>query len=102
MQRVLEEVVEVVRVRGAADIHLLSLRLERLLDGEGVVDGLQVERTLVTDGLEDGATLLGSNLLIAMEVYDESRDVVDHSANRSHVALLVLEHDTDLSTSDVT
>ena len=96
-----EELGEIVDVGGTDKVSLVTLGLERLLGWVFVVNRLQVERSLVTDGLEDAATLVGADLLVAVEVDNESRDVLDHATNGCDIAFPILQDDTNLRASDV-
>ena len=80
---------------------LITLRLQRLLRWVRLVNGLQVERSLLADRLEDGGTLVGGDLLVAVVVDNEPGDVLDDTTNWGDVAILVLEDNANLGASDV-
>jgi hypothetical protein len=98
--RLAEEVGEVVRVRGADDVGLVSLGLKPLLGGVRRADGLEVEGALGTDRLEDGDALLRDDLAVRLVLDDESRDVLDDGSDRLDVPLRVLNNDADLGARD--
>ncbi|GFZ47133.1 hypothetical protein JCM24511_04876 [Saitozyma sp. JCM 24511] len=96
LDRLSEQVGEVVHVGGADDVRLVTTGLERLLGRVGEVDGLEVELTLLADRLEDGDALLVGDLLVRLVLDDKAGNVLDKRTDGKNVALVILDDDADL------
>ena len=82
-------------------LSLVTLGLQRLPGRVDLVDGLEVERAFIANGLQDGGALVGDNLLVGVVVDDEAGDVLDGASNGCNVTLAILECDADFRASDV-
>lgn len=60
-----------------------------------------MKRALLTNGLENGGALVGSDLLVSVVVDDEPRYVLDDASNRRNVAFTILEDDANLGSGNV-
>ena len=77
------------------------LGLQRLLRRVRLVNRLEVERSFLTDGLQNSGTFVGRNLLVAVIVDYESRYVLDDASDGGDVTLTVFEDNSNLRACDV-
>ena len=62
---------------------------------------LKVQGTLLADWLEDRRSLVCLNLLIPVEVDNEPGNVLNDASDGDDVALFILQHGSNLGSSDV-
>jgi hypothetical protein len=82
-------------------VSLIPLRLQGLFSGISIVSRLQTETALIANRIENCHAFISGNFLVGAVVGSESENVVNCATNRSCIAVVVLESDTNFGACDV-